>query len=91
MRKSKSSKGCGIYDRTINFLTGSKLKDGEKHAIIYDPVKKKYIASNYIGPSTDLLTRLKSKNKEEREPIVKADKVAQAHDIRYTLSKDVNG
>jgi len=87
MRKSKSSKGCGIYDKTVNFLTGSKLKDGEKHAIIYDPVKKKYSAANYIGPGTDLLTRLKNKD----EPIVKADRVAQAHDIRYTLSKDVNG
>jgi hypothetical protein len=87
MKKSKSSKGCGIYDKTVNFLTGSKLKDGEKHAIIYDPIKKKYTAANYIGPGTDLLTRLKRDDK----PIVKADKVAQAHDIRYTLSKDVNG
>ena len=90
MKKSKSSKnsvGCGIYDKTVNFLTGSKLKDGEKHAIIYDPIKKKYTAANYIGPGTDLLTRLKNKD----EPIVKADRVAQAHDIRYTLSKDVNG
>jgi len=87
MKKSKSNKGCGIYDKTVNFLTGSKLKDGEKHAIIYDPIKKKYTAANYIGPGTDLLTRLKRDDK----PIVKADKVAQAHDIRYTLSKDVNG
>ena len=91
MKKSKSSQGCGIYDKTVNFLTGSKLKSGEKHAIIYDPIKKKYRAANYIGPSTDLLTRLKSKNKDESEPIVKADKVAQAHDIRYTLSKDIKG
>lgn len=87
MKKSKSSKGCGIYDKTVNFLTGSKLKDGEKHAIIYDPVKKKYTAANYIGPGTDLITRLKRGD----EPIVKADRVAQAHDIRYTLSKDING
>ena len=86
MKKSKSVKGCGIYDKTVNFLTGSKLKPGEKHAVIYDPVKKKYTAANYIGPGTDLITRLKNKD----EPIVKADKVAQAHDIRYTLSKDVN-
>ena len=87
MKKSKSVKGCGIYDKTVNFLTGSKLKPGEKHAIIYDPIKKKYTAANYIGPGTDLLTRLKRGD----EPIVKSDKVAQAHDIRYTLSKDING
>ena len=86
MKKSKSSKGCGIYDKTVNFLTGSKLKPGEKHVIIYDTNKKKYTAANYIGPGTDLITRLKRKD----EPIVKADKVAQAHDIRYTLSKDIN-
>lgn len=85
MKKSKSSKGCGIYDKTVNFLTGSKLKPGEKHAIVYDPVNKKYTAANYIGPGTDLLTRLKRGDK----PIVKSDKVAQAHDIRYTLSKDI--
>jgi len=91
MKKSKSNKGCGIYDKTVNFLTGSKLKDGEKHAIIYDPIKKIYTAANYIGPSTDLLTRLKSNNKDEREPKTLSDKVAQAHDIRYTLSNDING
>lgn len=87
MKKSKSSQGCGIYDSTVNFLTGSKLKPSEKHAIIYDTNKKKYTAANYIGPGTDLLTRLKRNDK----PIVKADKVAQAHDIRYTLSKDIKG
>ena len=36
MKKNKSVKGNGIYDKTINYLTGSKLKDGEKHVIIYD-------------------------------------------------------
>ena len=87
MRKSKSYKGSGIYDKTVNFLTGSKLKDGEKHAIIYDPIKKKYTAANYIGPGTDLITRLKRGD----QPITKADKVAMSHDISYSLSKDVNG
>jgi hypothetical protein len=86
MKKSKSSKGCGIYDKTVNFLTGSKLKDGEKHAIIYDPIKKKYTAANYIGPGTDLLVRLRRGD----PPITKADKVAMSHDISYSLSKDVN-
>jgi hypothetical protein len=89
MKKSKSSKnsvGCGIYDKTVNFLTGSKLKSGEMHAVIYDPVKKKYTTSNYTGPGTDLLTRLKRGD----EPKVLSDKVSKFHDIRYTLSKDVN-
>jgi hypothetical protein len=87
MKKSKSVKGCGIYDKSINFLTGSKLKDGEKHVIIYDTKNKKYTAANYIGPGTNIITRLKNKD----EPIVKSDKVAQAHDIRYSLSKNVEG
>ena len=73
--KSKVNKkynGKGIYDKTVNFLTGSKLKDGEKHTIIYDPVKKKYTAANYIGPGTNLITRLINKD----EPIVKTDRVS---------------
>ena len=87
MKKYKSVKGSGVYDKSINFLTGSKLKDGEKHVIIYDTKNKKYTAANYIGPGTNIITRLKNKD----EPIVKSDKVAQAHDIRYSLSKNVEG
>ena len=86
MKKSKNSKGCGIYDKTVNYLTGSKLKNGELHAIVYDQKNKKYTPANYIGPGTKLIERLKNNDK----PIVLSDKVAQAHDVRYTLSKNIN-
>lgn len=92
MIKSKSSKstklkGKGVYDRTVNYFTGSNLKDGEMHAVIYDPKAKKYTTANYTGPGTKLLDRLKAGD----QPKVKSDKVSQAHDIRYTLSKDISG
>jgi hypothetical protein len=85
--KSKKLKGKGIYDKTVNYFTGSNLKDGEMHAVIYDPKAKKYTTANYTGPGTKLLERLKAGD----QPKVKSDKVSQAHDIRYTLSKDIEG
>ena len=42
--------GKGIYDKTVNFLTGSKLKNGEMHAIIYDPIKKKIYSCKLYRP-----------------------------------------
>jgi hypothetical protein len=86
MKKNNNSKGYGIYDRTVNYLTGSKLKNGELHAIVYDQKNKKYTAANFIGPGTKLITRLKNNDK----PIVLADKVAMGHDLRITLSKNIN-
>lgn len=92
MIKSKSTKktklkGKGIYDKTVNFLFKTNLKDGEKHAIIYDPKTKSYTNANYTGPGTKLLERLKAGD----EPKVKSDAVSFAHDIRYTLSGDISG
>jgi len=87
MIKSKKLKGKGIYNKTVNYFTGSNLKDGEMHAVIYDPKAKKYTTANYTGPGTKLLERLKAGD----QPKVKSDKVSQAHDIRYTLSKDIEG
>lgn len=83
--KSKSIYGKGIYDKAVNFLTGSNLKPGEKHVIMYDTKNKKYKAANYSGPGTDIITRLK----ENVQPINKADKTAQAHDIRYSLANNI--
>lgn len=87
-KKTKLNKkiGCGIYDKSVNYLLKPeiKLKDGEKHAIMYN--NGKFIPANYSGPGTDIITRLKKNIK----PINDIDKTAQAHDIRYSLSKNTN-
>lgn len=83
--KKKSIKGKGLYDKTVNYLTGSKLKDGEKHVLMWDNGKIK--AASYSGPGTDIVSALK----ENRKPLNKVDKTAQAHDIRYSLSSDYKG
>jgi hypothetical protein len=80
----KNLKGNGVYDKTINYLTGSKLKDGEKHVLMWDNGKIK--AASYSGPGTNIISALK----ENRQPLNKVDKTAQAHDIRYSLSSDYN-
>lgn len=85
--KSKSIYGKGIYDKAVNFLLNpdKKLKDGEKHVIMYDSKKKKFTPASYSGPGTDIISRLK----QNIEPINKSDKTAQAHDIRYSLANNI--
>lgn len=78
--------GKGVYDKAVNYLTGSKLNPGEKHVIMYDYKNKKYVPASYSGPGTDILKNIK----ENKQPINKVDKTAQTHDIRYTLAKDIN-
>lgn len=61
-------------------------RKGEKHAILYKDGEFK--RASYMGPGTHISDRLR----EGVEPITKSDKVAQAHDIRYSLAnsqKDV--
>lgn len=79
-------KGNGIYDKTINYLTGSNLKPGEKHVLMLKD--KKIIPGNYCGPGTSILDRVKD---VKSKPINKVDKVCQAHDIRYSLSNNIEG
>jgi len=83
--KKTKKKGNGLYDKTINFLTGSKLKPGEKHVLMLKDGKLK--AGNYCGPGTSILTRVK----EDVKPLNKVDKVCQGHDIRYSLSNNIEG
>jgi hypothetical protein len=58
---------------------------GEKHAILQLPNGKKGVA-NYMGPGTNVVERIKRKD----PPRTPADAVARAHDIRYTLAKNVD-
>lgn len=58
---------------------------GEKHVPIRLP-NGKFSIANYGGPGTKILKRLQRGDK----PRTISDKVAQAHDIRYTLAKNVD-
>lgn len=83
--KKTKKKGNGLYDKTINFLTGSKLKPGEKHVLMLKDGKLQ--AANYCGPGTDILSRVKKGVKASN----KVDSTCMAHDIRYSLSSNIEG
>ena len=55
---------------------------GEKHAILRLE-NGKYGVANYMGPGTSILERIKRGD----PPRTEVDKVAMAHDIRYSLAK----
>jgi len=83
--KKQVQEGDGIYDWLANKLTGSTLLPNEVHAPVY--TKTGFKAGNYIGPGTNLVERLKKGD----EPVSNTDRVAQAHDIRYSLASDFDG
>jgi len=72
--------GTGMYDKTVNALTGSNLRDGEIHMPLY--TKSGIKAGSFIGPGTSVIERIRNKT----EPITEVDTIAKYHDIRYTLS-----
>ena len=77
--------GGGLYDRVVNAMaprSKNKLKDGEVHPLLY--TKDGFQIPSYIGPGTDLYPKLRNNVK----PISAVDKVAMAHDIRYTLARN---
>jgi hypothetical protein len=77
----KGQSGTGIYDRVGNYLTGSKMRDGEVHAPQY--VNGKFTFGNYIGPNTEVEDRLKDKSK----PVSETDRIARLHDVTYSLAE----
>lgn len=81
--------GDGFYDSLVNKLINPtiKLKNGEKHAIMWNPNKKGWMkldAANFSGPGTELVSRLKNKIKG----LNVTDLTANAHDIRYMMAKN---
>jgi hypothetical protein len=55
---------------------------GEKHAIL--KLKNgKFGTANYMGPGTNLITRIKNEDPARTE----SDRVAKTHDVRYALAK----
>jgi hypothetical protein len=84
MNQNRHIIGTGMYDRFVNYLlpnSQNKLKDGEKHPIIY--TSNGFEIPSYLGPGTNLVHKIKT----GVEPITDTDKTAQAHDIRYHLAK----
>lgn len=77
-----TQKGSGVYDRVVNKIFGSNLKDGEIHAVLKTPDGFK--AASYIGPGTHIVDNIK----EGKEPISEVDRVAMGHDLRYLLAKN---
>lgn len=71
-------KGSGLYDAVANKYFNAGLADGEIHAPQY--TKRGFKFGSYIGPGTDLYANLR----KGKKPVSKSDKVAQAHDLRYS-------
>lgn len=78
--------GGGMYDRFMNYMlphSRNKLRDGEVHPPVW--TGNAFEIPSYLGPGTNLSRKIR----EGVEPITKTDKVAQAHDIRYSLATSV--
>ena len=87
MQQNRHIAGSGMYDRFVNFIlpnSQNKLKDGEKHPIIY--TRNGFEVPNFLGPGTDLVHKIKT----GVEPVTDVDKTAQAHDIRYHLANSTD-
>lgn len=78
--KRRQQMGSGFYDRTVNFLTGSNLKDGEMHSILI--TKDGFKGASYNGPGTRIIENLRNNKKSINE----TDRISKFHDIRYTLA-----
>lgn len=63
-----------------NYLIKTQIGGAELHAPLW--VNGRLRKANYMGPGTDLITRLR----QGSQPISGADKVSKAHDLRYTLA-----
>lgn len=73
--------GGGWYDKIANKLFGANLKDGEIHAPLY--TKDGWKFGSYIGPGTSVYDNIL----KGKAPVSDVDRVAQAHDIRYSNAR----
>ncbi len=76
-RGGGGQEGAGLWDKIANWTTGSNMRSGERHVLLYTP--EGFKSSSYMGPSTHLHDRVK----EGVEPITSSDRTAFAHDLRY--------
>ena len=83
MPRQRKKKGTGLYQLTMNKLTGSNLKNTEVHAP--QIVEGKLKMANYMGPGTKLYENIRNK----KLPITKSDKISKAHDLRYDRARTI--
>ena len=65
--------------------TGRPAFEGENHAILKLP-NGRFGTSNFLGPGTHVVERIRRGD----PPRTETDRVAQGHDLRYSLAHDVN-
>lgn len=85
----KEQAGSGVMDKLSNMFPDSDanardIYPGEHHAIVKLP-NGRFGRSNYTGPGTRIVERLKRRGGDP--PRVESDAVSQAHDIRYALAQ----
>ena len=81
-QQANNQQGAGIYNKTVNYLFGSNLRDGEVHAPVYTKEGVKF--GSFIGPGSDIIGRIR----EGVQPVSNSDRTAQAHDLRYGFAKN---
>ena len=77
-----SSIRTGYNFGKANLTLPQKYK-GEKHAVQQLP-NGQFVRGSYIGPGTHVIERIRNGS----VPVSMTDKVAQAHDLRYSLAND---
>ena len=85
IKKGRKQKGKGVIDAMSNMVLSTKLNralPGEKHQIIQLP-NGSYNPAAYSGPGTNLKVRISRGDK----PLSYVDKIAQGHDLRYSLEQ----
>ena len=83
-KKKKSQKRKRIIDKVSNMVLSNKHNralPGERHQIIYLS-DGTYNPAVYSGPGTNLRVRIGRND----QPLSYVDKVAQGHDLRYSLA-----
>jgi len=83
-KPKKPKKGAGVYSSIVKRLDPkADIRHGEYH--VPQIHKGKLTFSEFCGPQTDVINRLKKHGTKTR---TKTSKVCIAHDLAYTLSKD---
>ena len=82
MKRCENIAGAGWYDRIVNKLTGSNLKEGEMHPVMW--VNGRFTPGQFMGPGS----RVYEKTKAGVEGVSEADRVSHRHDLAYGLAKN---
>jgi len=80
-KKDYIKKGAEKVKRAIKRVTGPNLLPGEHHGLLWTP-ENGFQRSNFMGPGTQILTRL-ARNDKGKTPI---DEISRLHDVEYTLA-----